>query len=140
MKIIKRRTRHENVTRERFFEDVSLRGAGCSFPCDEKGNVDVSALPFAAQENYKGCLAGEDGVLDRGIVEYTNSYVEPAVGLCNRCKAEVHLVGFTNTCECGADYNMSGQELASRSQWGEETGESVADIMSLDYHTDRDEW
>ena len=30
----------------------------------------------------------------------------------------------TNTCDrCGVDYNMSGQRLAPRSQWGEETGE-----------------
>ena len=42
--------------------------------------------------------------------------------------------GFTNTCgSCGADYNMSGQRLAPRSQWGEETGESVEDILSVDY-------
>jgi hypothetical protein len=57
---------------------------------------------------------------------------EPAVGACNRCGAHVTLSGFTNTCRCGADYNMSGQELADRSQWGEETGESVADILSVD--------
>ena len=53
------------------------------------------------------------------------------MGLCD-CGAEVELGGFTNTCECGADYNMSGQRLASRSQWGEETGESIADILSVD--------
>ncbi len=42
--------------------------------------------------------------------------------------------GFTNTCEhCGTDYNMSGQALAPRYQWGEETGESLADILSVDY-------
>jgi hypothetical protein len=44
--------------------------------------------------------------------------------------------GFTNTCStCGADFNMSGQRLAPREQWGEETGESVADILSIDMHT-----
>lgn len=31
---------------------------------------------------------------------------------------------FTQTCaSCGADYNMSGQKLAPREQWGKETGE-----------------
>ena len=31
---------------------------------------------------------------------------------------------FTNTCDvCGADYDMNGNRLAPRSQWGEETGE-----------------
>lgn len=36
---------------------------------------------------------------------------------------------FTNTCDCGTDYNMSGQRLAPRSQWGEETGESWVDCL-----------
>jgi hypothetical protein len=41
--------------------------------------------------------------------------------------------GFTNTCSsCGTDFNMGGQMLAPREQWGEETGESVADILAAD--------
>jgi len=47
------------------------------------------------------------------------------------CGAEVLCYGFTNTCDCGCDYNMSGQQLASRSQWGEETGEHPAEIARL---------
>jgi hypothetical protein len=38
----------------------------------------------------------------------------------------------TNTCECGRDYNWGGQLLAPRSQWGEETGETAADILRVD--------
>ena len=35
----------------------------------------------------------------------------------------------TNTCtRCGADYNGNGSQLAPREQWGEETGETYADI------------
>ena len=42
---------------------------------------------------------------------------------CN-CGEEIECINFTNTCdECESDYNSSGQLLASRSQWGEETGE-----------------
>lgn len=52
------------------------------------------------------------------------------------CGQEVYCSGFTNTCECGADYNHAGQLLAPRSQWGEETGESVADILSVDINPD----
>jgi len=37
--------------------------------------------------------------------------------------------GFTNFCACGADYNWSGQLLAPRECWGEETGETAADIL-----------
>jgi len=55
----------------------------------------------------------------------------PAVGACNHCGRHVELDGFTNSCTCGADYNWAGQELAHRSQWGEETGESLADILRI---------
>ena len=56
----------------------------------------------------------------------------PAIGECDNCGNQVELSGFTNTCErCGSDYNMGGDLLASRSQWGEETGEHLADIMRI---------
>ena len=29
--------------------------------------------------------------------------------------------------KCGRDYNSAGQQLADRSQWGEETGETAMD-------------
>lgn len=45
------------------------------------------------------------------------------------CGREVLCAEFTNTCECGIDYNMSGQMLAPRSQWGEETGERPEDCV-----------
>lgn len=49
------------------------------------------------------------------------------------CGEKVYCHRFTNTCSrCGKDYNWSGQLLADRSQWGEETGESVDDILSID--------
>jgi hypothetical protein len=62
----------------------------------------------------------------------------PAVGVCEECALPVTLKGFTNTCECGADYNMSGDLLAPRDQWGEETGESVADILAADTDYDNE--
>ena len=40
--------------------------------------------------------------------------------------------GFTNTCDCGRDYNWAGQQLAARSQWGEETNEHPTDILNVD--------
>ena len=45
------------------------------------------------------------------------------------CGRKVWCEGFTNTCECGADYNWNGTRLAPRSQWGEETGETADDIL-----------
>ena len=92
--------------------------------------------PEGGYDGYKPVLCTgrwEELTFSKGrLVEHTNRYVEPAVGECNHCGEEVHLTGFTNTCECGTDYNMSGQELAPREQWGEETGESLADILSAD--------
>ncbi len=46
---------------------------------------------------------------------------DPAIRCCG---VELVCDSFTNTCDrCGADYNFAGQQLAPRSQWGEETGE-----------------
>ena len=55
------------------------------------------------------------------------------VGLCE-CGHQVSLQEFTNTCVCGRDYNMSGELLAPRSQWGEETGETAEEILRAGHH------
>lgn len=49
-----------------------------------------------------------------------------------QCGRDVWCTGFTNPCDCGRDYNMSGHLLASRAQWGEETGEDIRDILMAD--------
>lgn len=51
----------------------------------------------------------------------------PAIGRCD-CGRNVVLANFTNTCDCGRDYNWNGSLLAPREQWGEETGEHWSDI------------
>jgi hypothetical protein len=48
------------------------------------------------------------------------------------CGRNVECPAFTNTCECGRDYNWAGQLLAPRSQWGEDTGETAADLLVSD--------
>jgi len=48
------------------------------------------------------------------------------------CGEEVWCESFTNTCECGADFNASGSKLADRSVWGEETGECASDVLVSD--------
>jgi hypothetical protein len=61
--------------------------------------------------------------------EYGFKEVQRGVVRCV-CGEEVVCEFFANTCDrCGRDYNMSGQMLADRSQWGEETGESLSDII-----------
>lgn len=52
-------------------------------------------------------------------------------GKCECCGRELDLMSFTNDCECGAEYNSSGQRLAPREQWGEETGEHPSDLGRL---------
>jgi hypothetical protein len=100
-----------------------LHFEGFTFDCDENGSVDESILPPLALENYRKCVAsGERGKFET----YERGYSNPAVGECS-CGKHVTLANFTNTCECGADYNSSGQLLACRSQWGEETGEHWTD-------------
>jgi hypothetical protein len=47
------------------------------------------------------------------------------------CGLEIHCAGFTNTCACGRDYNWNGSRLAPRDQWGEDTGESLSDILTI---------
>jgi len=44
--------------------------------------------------------------------------VSTPVVLCG-CGREVLCTDFTNTCECGCEYNWAGQALAPRSQWEE---------------------
>lgn len=134
-------------------------GRGFSFVCDKDGKVDEGKLNVHTLATYKECMSGKvvsspqrqmrvgaDGEYEQApgcdqqitykvgkdVRDYGKFHTEPAVGECDRCQRKVHLHGFTNTCECGADYNMSGQRLADRSQWGEETGESLSDILAVD--------
>ena len=107
---------------------------GYSFPCDKFGNV--LEMEDCAWENLIKCIQQDgkyyDRILDKGILRRERWYWEPAVLKCH-CGREVQLESFTNTCECGSDYNTSGQQLAPRSQWGEETGETADDILNYDY-------
>ena len=130
MKIVKRRTHHHHVEHRLVFERAGAGGAGFSFACDREGTVDAARLPAAARDNFRACLSGI--ALVRTVLESVHDYTEPAVGECEVCGSEVVLGGFTNTCDCGADYNGSGQLLAPREQWGEETGESLGDILGVD--------
>lgn len=134
MRIIKHREHHTTVYYQREFNwKDSTPGHGFTFDCDEQGNVNESELRPAALDNYRKCLDGTHAVIDKGVRRFEHSYWGPAEGECNCCGETVVLHGFTNTCErCDTDYNMSGQQLAPRSQWGEETGESVSDILSVD--------
>lgn len=107
-------------------------GSAFAFECDEHGHVFRDRLPTLALHNLKLCLQGElDGYTVRlGVVRsYTQSHVEDGGGRCV-CGRHVGITrSWANAYEgCGREYNGSGQLLTDRSFWGEETGESVADM------------
>lgn len=102
---------------------------GYAFDCDKTGK-QLETANEAAKKNYARCLDGTYNVIDRGIATVDTSYYEPKQGLCE-CGEWVYLDRFTCSCDCGRDYNSAGQELAPREQWGEETGEHIADIMRI---------
>lgn len=61
-------------------------------------------------------------IQDTEYDEETGRLISHAVGRC-KCGRNVFLDAFTCPCDCGRDYNQSGDLLAPRKQWGEETGE-----------------
>jgi hypothetical protein len=132
MKIKRHRKYVENHYWQRRFWYAHNPDAGFSFACTETGKL-LNMNPDA-ERNFQDCLTGFVGgqqVNDEGIVRHACGYWESAIGICDNCGADVELDGFTCTCECGADYNSSGQRLGPRENWGEETGESLSDILSI---------
>jgi len=116
MEIISRAEHKVDVYYTREFQYKFEQGCGASFPCDEQGNLEE--LIAAGYENYSRCVNDPVRVIDKGIVRHEHHYTEFAVGKC-QCGKKVTLYGFTNTCECGKDYNWNGQLLAPRALWEE---------------------
>lgn len=107
-------------------------GAGFQFPCDATGIPDLAGRPVA-QAHYEACRRGTvEGrrVEFVGLMQRLQYRHIPAEGRCV-CGRVVMLEGFTNTCDCGRDYDSAGQLLAAREQWGEETAEPASDILRL---------
>jgi len=131
--IIKRR---ERITETTYDYNYHWKGdpdhhCGFGFPCDKDGNIFFDQMCDEAKANYAKCKDGTYDVEDMGVRPYTHSWVEPAEAKC-LCGHIIYLESFTNTCEkCGRDYNMSGQELAPRRFWGEETGETADEILNI---------
>lgn len=126
IEIISKRERKFDEAFELFFERPEEKGMGYAFPCDSFGHIDFQSLEPAARENY--FRAVKQG-LPRTVRHLKWSYVVPAVGRCD-CGELVQLDLAHNECEhCHRWYNSFGQRLVHPSLWGEETGETAADIL-----------
>ena len=130
MKIIQERERVETVSYYLDYVWADSPSSGFCFPCDEEGNILTEQMQPAALANLENCRDGSYLVIFNGVKKRVNHYTKSRIGL-RYCGEEVHLDGFTNTCDCGADYDSNGNLLAPRSQWGEETGEHISDILNL---------
>lgn len=121
----------EDFEETAYWHSFLLRGeGGRGFTFDVTENDELLKPNPSAAENFRKCKDGTFDVIDEGIKSRKVRWHTVRIGRCY-CGAEVALDGFTNTCDCGRDYNWAGQELAPRSQWGEETGESLADILAI---------
>lgn len=130
-KIIKERECKTETYYDRFFERHDERNCGFVFYCDENGNLNFTNE--AQKTNFEYALNHPEIYHDCGVKKHKRSYTEPAILLCD-CGHEVQLTSFTNTCDhCESDYNISGQKLAPRSQWGWDTGETADEILSYNY-------
>lgn len=129
---MKRSQRVEATSYFLVFNLVGTRDVGYSFDCDEQGNIDESKLAPEALPNLEMCRKGElkDGtkLQEPRVVSYTNRYTEPGSGTCACGRRVVLESSWANLCTCGREYNGSGQLLAPREHWGEETGETVGDM------------
>lgn len=128
------RRRHvEHVAEYRlFFERKSERGSGFSYECDKDGNVFVDKLHPCARAGYeelRTTTSWQETFHPPYVEEIPRIIVHYAAIRC-RCRREVVLSGnYESECECGQLYNLYGQALAPREQWGEETGETYSDIV-----------
>ena len=129
---------YEKTTHD--FEHVGTDG-GFSFDVNEHGEPisdsgDGNFNAPAGMENYIRAILGpewaptgyedevpsEFKIVNLGIVTTTYQRRIYREGECN-CGRKVYLERFTNACSCGLDYDTSGNVLAPREFWGEETGE-----------------
>lgn len=110
-------------------ESVMCNKCGCGY------GIDDERFPEHRTYDGKSCkeVYGEDndctGTFRYEKREWTRRIPGYTVVKCD-CGRKLNCSGFTSTCECGADYNWNGEQLAPRWQWGEETGESYSDIAN----------
>ncbi len=119
LEIIKHRQRVQHDEYYHDYRSVSNPNAGYSFPCNEDGELIIEQDNPGRKENYVRVWQDTANYNYLGVKHRVHTYVEPGEGKC-KCGRVVYLnndYGHGIDCECGRIYNMSGQELAPRSQW-----------------------
>lgn len=100
-----------------YFHNFDYHGqinCGFSFPCDKDGNILADNMATVGIDNYNKCINGTFDMVDRGVQSNAYVYREPAVAECEVCESDVALVdAMSNYCDCGAEYNLSGQRVFS---------------------------
>jgi hypothetical protein len=125
-----RRVRHEDEYCM-VWDSLEYPGSGYSFPCDAAGVIDTESLNPAARENLMRLNHDWRGHYTAPSLECRrHRIVDDAIIKCECCGHRIQLYStWANGCDhCHAEYNGSGQRLADRCQWGEETGETAADL------------
>lgn len=115
---IKRPEWKTETTYFRQFVRIDNPYRGFHLDSDSDGNI-----PPKQHELLKECLEDPD-LKDLGLESNTRSYWTTGIIRCV-CHEEIHLFShWANQCpSCEREYNGSGQLLAPRCFWGEETGE-----------------
>lgn len=113
MKIIRPRNRVESVSYHLFYERRSMPGGGFSFLCDNDGNIIGDEFKSQEERVAQARELEAEGTFFSPSKRATyHSHTEAAIGECEDCGKEVALAyGLDNTCECGANYNMSGSRV-----------------------------
>lgn len=123
MKIIKNSQRITEVTYSLNYYTHATGGWG--FDCDKDGNVFVDRFIGRAEalKSYNKCINGEVQLCRPPFVDKReNTYMDWAIGICDDCGKEVHLVpehGEGIDCSCGAIYTQLGARCRPREQWEE---------------------
>lgn len=129
-----RRGHHEDI-KEYHIVFFTATGGEFSFPCTKAGHLKRKGLNSAAVENLRKIEAGEFCTVRRKFFDYSRTYYHSPQGKC--CDQWMDLGSFINTCDiCDADYDSNGSRLSDRQFWGEETGETLADILGPSSESD----
>lgn len=97
------------------------------FECDQQGNVFTERLEDLGLKNHIQAsttfTVNGEPVYGGEVHSYEVWQSNCAVGMCNHCDRNVLLNQYSNQCECGAEYNIIGQEVIP--YWHREHGQKA---------------